>query len=259
MPAAVIGKTLEDVMKRISHLLLAATLLAAHAPAFAARASNPQQGSATAAPAQSEGNRAQQPVAKPTPQEIVSEGIRVEFEAAPVAAEDVGLVAGRDVRVRFRVSDTTTKTPLAGLRPAAWMSLREGETSTPEQCRERVRAFMQGSLRARPDVDLNSYYILALNQEPNISVIDPLLGFGGSKLVTLVFLRSPGTDWALTSDRSKLFVTMPAVDQVAVVDTATWKVIANIDAGSRPTRIRLQPDEKYLWVTTVMRPSSPAT
>jgi YVTN family beta-propeller protein len=208
-----------------------------------------QQGSAVWAAPQPEGSRARQPAARPTPQEIVSEGIRIEFDAAPVAAEDAGLVAGRDGRVRFRVSDTTTKTPLAGLRPSAWMSLREGEAATPEQCRERVRAFVQGSLRARPDVDLNAYYILALNQEPNISVIDPLLGFGGSKLVTLIFLRSPGADWALTSDRSKLFVTMPAANQVAVVDTATWKVTANVDAGARPTRARLQPDEKYLWVT----------
>ncbi|HVF45622.1 MAG TPA: cytochrome D1 domain-containing protein, partial [Pyrinomonadaceae bacterium] len=97
-------------------------------------------------------------------------------------------------------------------------------------------------------VDLNAYYLLALNQEANISVIDPLLGFGGSKLVTLVFLKSPGEDWALTSDRSKLFVSMPLVNLVAVVDTTTWKVVAEVSAGARPTRIALQPDGKYLWV-----------
>jgi hypothetical protein len=56
--------------------------------------------------------------------------------------------------------------------------------------------------RARPDVDLNTYYVLALNQEANISVIDPLLGFGTSKLLTLVILKSPGEDWELTSDSS---------------------------------------------------------
>ncbi|HZI17980.1 MAG TPA: YncE family protein [Pyrinomonadaceae bacterium] len=240
-------------MKRATHLLLAAALLAPHGFAPAARAFNvaAQQPSAAApAPARPDaGSARQQPAPRPTPQEIVSEGIRIEFDAAPVSGEEQSLVAGRDALVRFRVTDTTTKTPLAGLRPSAWMSLREGEAATPEQCRERVRAFVQGSLRARPDVDLNAYYILALNQEPNISVIDPLLGFGGSKLVTLVFLRSPGADWALTSDRSKLFVSMPAAGQVAVVDTATWKVTANVEAGAKPTRVRLQPDEKYLWVT----------
>jgi YVTN family beta-propeller protein len=107
---------------------------------------------------------------------------------------------------------------------------------------------MQGSMRSRPDVDLNAYYLLTLNQEPNLSVIDPLLGFGGSKLLTLVLLKSPGEDWALTSNRLKLFVSMPRSNQVAVVDTTTWKVIANIDTGVKPARVALQPDEKYLWV-----------
>jgi DNA-binding beta-propeller fold protein YncE len=111
-----------------------------------------------------------------------------------------------------------------------------------------VQSYLQGSLRARPDVDFNAYYLLALNPEPNLSVIDPLLGFGGSKLVTLVFLKSPGEDWALTADRSKLFVSMPLANAVAVVDTMTWKVVAEVGAGARPTRVALQPDGKLLWV-----------
>ncbi|HEY0728148.1 MAG TPA: cytochrome D1 domain-containing protein, partial [Pyrinomonadaceae bacterium] len=37
-------------------------------------------------------------------------------------------------------------------------------------------------------------------------------------------------------------------NQVAVVDTSTWKVVANIDTGVKPTRVRLQPDQRYLWV-----------
>ena len=90
--------------------------------------------------------------------------------------------------------------------------------------RDLVQSFMQGSLRNRPDVDLNAYYILALNKEPNISVIDPLLGLGTSKLITLVMLESPGADWVLLGDGKKLFVTMPLANRVAVIDTATWKV-----------------------------------
>jgi YVTN family beta-propeller protein len=107
---------------------------------------------------------------------------------------------------------------------------------------------LQGSLRSRPDVDLNAFYILALNEDPSVSVIDPLLGFGGSKLLALALLKSPGEDWVLAADRTKLFVSMPQVDQVAVVDTTTWKVMANLPTGTRPMRLVLQPDEKYLWV-----------
>ncbi|HWS56290.1 MAG TPA: hypothetical protein VN228_19275, partial [Pyrinomonadaceae bacterium] len=203
---------------------------------------------ATPAPAAAAAQTPAQPARQRGPQEVVKEGIKVEFSVEP-AAEGGTVTAGREAVVRFRVSDTATQTPLAGVRPVAWMAQQSGAPADAAQCREKVQSFMQGSLRARPDVDLNSYFILALNQEPNISVIDPLLGFGGSKLITLVFLKSRGADWALTSDRTKLFVSMPEVNQVAVVDTATWKVVTNIDAGPVPTRLRLQPDQKYLWVS----------
>lgn len=182
------------------------------------------------------------------PQKIVKDGIEIEF-TAEVPASKAGIIAGEDAVFRFRIRDTASKTPLSGARPAAWVAQRERPGAPgPDQCRAKVESFLQGSMRSRPDVDLNSYYILTLNQEPNLSVIDPLLGFGGSKLLALVLLKSPGEDWALTSNRLKLFVSMPRVNQVAVVDTTTWKVTANIDTGTKPARLALQPDEKYLWV-----------
>jgi len=136
-----------------------------------------------------------------------------------------------------------------------WLTQRvEGDTDAT-QCREKIQSFLQGSLRSRPDVDLNTYYVLALNDESNITVIDPLLGFGSSKLLTLVMLKSPGEDWAQKNSDEKLFVSMPGVNQVAAVDTSTWKVVANIDTGVKPVRVRLQPDERYLWVGNDGEPS----
>jgi YVTN family beta-propeller protein len=41
---------------------------------------------------------------------------------------------------------------------------------------------------------------------------------------------------------------MPGAGQVAVIDTETFKVVTNIDAGADPTRLVLQPDGRYLWV-----------
>ena len=123
---------------------------------------------------------------------------------------------------------------------------REGRRGC--QCREKIQSYLTGSMRARPDVDLNSYYILALNKSADISVIDPLLGFGGSKLLTLVMMKSPGEDWVLTKDGEKLFVTLPAINQVAVIETRSWKVANYIDTGAKPTSITLQPDQKYVWI-----------
>ncbi len=187
---------------------------------------------------------AQQPA---PPQKVVEQGIAIEF-AADSLTSGAKLRAGEDVNIKFKVTDTNTGTPVKGLNLSAWLSLRAGEKTDATQCREKIQSYLTGSMRARPDVDLNSYYILALNKSPDISVIDPLLGFGGSKLLTLVMMKSPGEDWILSKDREKLFVTLPLVNQVAVIDTRSWKVVNYIDTGIKPTSIALQADQKYLWV-----------
>lgn len=196
---------------------------------------------------------AQQKTAPPqTPalQKIEREGVEVEFSIEPIAqpGKPSELMEAKEAVVRFKIHDKATKTPLSGVKPAVWLSQREGGIADEKVCREKVQSFLQGSLRSRPDVDLNAYYVLALNSEANISVIDPLLGFGSSKLLTLVMLKSPGEDWAQKTSDEKLFVSMPLANQIAVVDTNTWKVISNIDTGMKPMRVRLQPDERYVWV-----------
>jgi YVTN family beta-propeller protein len=188
--------------------------------------------------------------AKPpaAPQKIVEQGIAIEFTADPLAPKATTIKAAEDVNIKFKVTDTTTGTPVKGLGLSAWISLRGDKATEPAQCREKIQSYLTGSLRTRPDVDLNSYYVLSLNKSADISVIDPLLGYGGSKLLTLVMLKSPGEDWLLTRDGERLFVTLPLINQVAVIDTADWKVANYIDVGSKPTRITAQPDQQYLWV-----------
>ena len=190
---------------------------------------------------------------KPATQKFEREGVEVEFTIEPI--KEAGktselpseLMEAKEAVVRFKINDKASKTPLSGVKPAVWLTQRDGDADE-KQCREKIQSFLQGSLRSRPDVDLNTYYLLALNDEANISVIDPLLGFGTSKLLTLVLLKSPGEDWVQKTSDEKLFVSMPLVNQIAVVDTNTWKVISNIDTGIKPSRVRLQPDQKYLWV-----------
>ncbi|HXG93629.1 MAG TPA: YncE family protein [Blastocatellia bacterium] len=179
---------------------------------------------------------------------LVQDGIEIEFTIEAVA-RDEKLMEGADAVARFKVTDARNHTPITNLRPASWMDLKAaGKMTDPKECRQKIQSFLQASLSSRPEIDLNTYFILTLNKESNISVIDPLMGYGTSKLFTLVFLKSPGEDWALTADNRKLFVSMPLINQVAVVDTGTWRVTTNVDAGAKPSRIALQPDQKYLWV-----------
>src|SRR5262249_18624284 len=145
--------------------------------------------------------RAQEPRPAVTPQKIVEQGIAIEFSAAPLAPNVNKIRAAEDVNIKFTITDTTSGTPVKGLGLSARVSMREGaKPIEPGQCHDKIQSYLAGSMRARPDVDLNSYYILALNKSPDISVIDPLLGFGGSKLLTLVMLKSPGEDWLLSRD-----------------------------------------------------------
>jgi YVTN family beta-propeller protein len=186
------------------------------------------------------------------PQKFVREGVAAEFTIDPISAlalKSPDLLEGEDYSVSFKITDNRTGTPLTGLRPSAWMDLRDQEKLTGgKDCRQKIQAFLQASLSSRPEIDLNTYYILALNEDATISVIDPLLGYGSSKLLTMVMLKSAGEDWALVADKKHLFVTMPKANQVAVIDTSTWKVVNSVETGQSPNRILFQQDRRYLWV-----------
>ena len=187
--------------------------------------------------------------AQEKPQTFNAQGVSIEFTAAPTNAGTKQVVAGEEATVRFRITGNNGSVPLTNLRPVAWLDQRQAqEVPSARDCREKVQSFLQPSFSKRPTIDLNAYFILALNNEANISVIDPLSGFGGSKLYTLIPLKSPGEDWVLTTDNKRLYVSMPQVNQVAMIDIPTWKVIVNIDVGIAPTRVALQHDGRYLWV-----------
>lgn len=157
-------------------------------------------------------------------------------------------VEGEQAIMQFRFTDAAG-TPLSGLNVAAWMDERLKEkTAEEDSCHTKIQSFLQMQFAARPAVDLNTYYVLALTKEPGILVIDPRVGFSSSRLYAAVDLPAPGEDWALTGDHDRLFVSMPSINRVAVVDTLTFRVQPTIDAGVAPHRILLQPDGKYLWI-----------
>ncbi len=183
---------------------------------------------------------------------IVREGIAIEFSMEHVgpAPSKTRFQEGDLTTFRFQITDTTSATPLSGVFPAAWMDFRPvGDQPTDAKtCKEKVEAFVGGSLLTPPELDLNTYYVLALNNDATISVVDPLFGYGTTKLLAMLFLESRGEDWALTPDQSTLFVSMPRLNKVAVADTALWKVVKSLDVCAGPSRTVLQPDGRFLWV-----------
>lgn len=206
----------------------------AEAPAAKERA--PTKGAASVSP----------PVVTRT---ITQEGLTVEMALAPrVHTNEAVLLEEADTDVRLTLTDSATGAPRGGLFVAAWVDAREDATPTSRDvCHGKIESYIQGTLRVRPVIDLNSYFLLALNNANNITVIDPFLGFGTTKLYTAVRLRSFGEDWALEPGGGWLYVTMPRVNAVAVVRTDTWRVDSEIPVGWKPSRIRRAPDGS-LWV-----------
>ncbi|HEV8579334.1 MAG TPA: cytochrome D1 [Thermoanaerobaculia bacterium] len=179
----------------------------------------------------------------------VRQGIAVELQAAPVAG-GAAVREAEDARFRFRISDVATGTPVTGVYPSAWIeAVKDGEDPAAG-CTARVKELLGGGLFERPAADLNVFYVLTLNADSSISVVDPLFGFGGTQLLAMVRLDSPGEDWVLSAGGGQLFVSMPDSGRVAVVETGSWKVVARVDTGGRPARLALQRDGAYLWATT---------
>ncbi|GJM32048.1 MAG: hypothetical protein DHS20C18_10490 [Saprospiraceae bacterium] len=185
------------------------------------------------------------------PQTVNYQGIRVVCDLQhlqPTATPDI-FREGEEILFKFTISDTVTGNGLSGVYPAAWLARDQvyGQAS----CGKKVESFLTGSILNQADLDLNVYYVLTLNDDASINVVDPLFGYGNTKLLNRITLTSPGMDWALTDDQDWLFVTMPAAKQVAVIETQTWTVVRNIDLPGVPVHAVLQPDEAYLWVTYV--------
>lgn len=188
-------------------------------------------------------------------EKLTREGVAVEFRATPAPGRSLtagAIYAGDYVEVSFRLADAHNGLPLQGQFPGAWMDLTRsstGEQAVDTTCRQRVATYLQGRVGMRPLIDLNSYFILVMNRDASISVIDPITGITGiTKLYAQVNLKRPGAAWAKSPDEKRLFVTMPLAGEVAVVDTDTFKVIGNVAAGESPVVIARQPDAQYLWV-----------
>ncbi len=191
----------------------------------------------------------------------VSDSLEIELQVDHVdPAKTPGrFQEGDQVAIRFRVADTASQAPLRSLYPAAWMeTLAKGETIDANNCVKKVKAFLSGSLFSQADIDLNVFYVVSLNQDATITVVDPLFGFGGSRLLGMVQLEGRGEDWALTRDQQRLYVSIPDKSKIAVVDTASWKVIGSVEVPGGPQRMLLQPDERYLWAAYGKRGSGDA-
>lgn len=175
------------------------------------------------------------------------DGVAMELSVAPL---DGGLTAGGDATFTLTLRQGVDGPPLRGATVGGWLGAREeaapAAAGTP-RCAAKAAAFSRGSLLTPPALDLNGYYLVSLNGDSSLSVVDPLGGFGGSRLVAAPILTGPGTDWALTPDGRRLVVSEAGADRVAIVDGATWRLLREAPLPG-PTRVALAPDSGQPWV-----------
>ena len=147
------------------------------------------------------------------PERVVREGIAVEFSYEPAGKKDGGkILEGEYAQVRFRLTDEATGKPIRSLRPGAWMDIRKPlgqKEKAPLDCRQKVSLYLQGIVGIQPMVNLNGYFVLVMNKEPNIFVIDPFVGISGrTNLYASIPLGEPGTDWTKDGGEKRFYVTL---------------------------------------------------
>ena len=165
------------------------------------------------------------------------------------SASDAPFRQGETIRLRFTVRDKISGAPLNGLHPAAWLDLHgEKDPVAPVPCKQRVQKLLNANFLAPPEIDLNGYYVLVMNADASISVVDPQFSSGAARTVVTIPLPSPAIDWQLSDDQKLLFVAMPVSEQIAVFDTRTWRLIRSVEVGQGISRVAMQPDGRLLWI-----------
>ena len=225
---------------------IAAALLAAGLCGAAVALEKPATTTAASVPAATGKKAVNDPASR-----VVRDGVVIDFEAAPVDGGE--LMEGALTEVRFRISDERTGKPVAGSRMGAWMDISANIQGQPgavqKQCVEKIGLYLKGAVGIRPLVDLNGYYLLVMNKDPSITVLDPMVSMAGrTSTLTSIKLKSSPMDWVNHTNRKLLYVSMPGAGELAIVDTETFKVNQEVAAGDAPTRTLLQPDGRYLWV-----------
>lgn len=171
-------------------------------------------------------------------------GINVELSVS-------GAAEGEPAGFRVALTDQTTGNAVAGAYPNVWMlPHKAADIDESKRCSAAVAALLTGGLASPAALDLNVYYVVALNTDGTITVVDPHFSYGGSQLLGMLQLDGAGYDWALGAGDNRLFVSVPKTNRVAVVDTVRWKLLAAIDAGPNPRRVLAADDGRTIWMAT---------
>lgn len=179
------------------------------------------------------------------------EGVSMRLQVLP--RTDTGRrtgVMGEQVDLRVDVERLSDGQPLSNLPIGLWLDRQVSPMSgSVPVCGQRVASFLGGGLLNRPLLDLTGYWVMTMDREGSVSVLDPSVQFAGrSSLYTAIQLGAPPFDWTRTADDGLMFVALPSRREVAVIDLRSLELQRRIELVGQPTRLALQPDGRLLWV-----------
>ncbi|QQP97249.1 hypothetical protein [Lysobacter enzymogenes] len=179
------------------------------------------------------------------------EGIGVRLRIEPASAQAAATPrAGDPVRLELELRRLADGQPLSNLPVGAWLDHEVSVASgAVPACGQRVASILGAGLMQRPLLDLTGYYVLTLDAEGSVSVLDPAVRFAGrTSLYAAVALGGRPFDWVKTGDDRLLYVALPERREVVAIDLQELAVRQRIAVAGRPTRLALSPDGQQLWI-----------
>lgn len=174
------------------------------------------------------------------PEVVEHEGLQLSF-----ALEE----GPRGAVARLVVTDAEGGEPVRGLKPRAWLEERgeEGPLDV-SACGARVQELNGGGLAERAEEDLNALRVLLLNDDQTLSVLNPQIALRQTRLEALLRLPGEVWDWALHPDGRSLYLSVPELKQVLVVETQRFQVASRLGFDEAPGALAFSEEGRQLWV-----------
>ncbi|MFI3221077.1 MAG: hypothetical protein QX189_18470, partial [Methylococcales bacterium] len=97
--------------------------------------------------------------------QIIKEGLQIAMTIESIASDKnaaTALLEGLPAHLQFTIQNAVNKQPVKGLHPSVWLE-RENPEEKAVSCKDRISSYLQTQMTFKPEISLNSYFVLAMN------------------------------------------------------------------------------------------------
>lgn len=157
--------------------------------------------------------------------------------------------AAHNLQLRFRVRDSNTGYVIDNARPLAWVTRRGAKASKPSQasCENMVKGLLRTGVSKQSDAQLGGSYLITLNADHSVAILDPQVRLATSNLAALIPLKSAPSAWVLDEERGVLYVAMRDVPAIALIDLERRALRGYIATEHVANVLHRQYNDMYIW------------